>query len=83
MSGPVWRWSGLLVGAAISVQGLRSAAVMDLWTRLRFDYSLVMWDFCAQGLHFIGHWLAMITLFAFVTHGITRALRVLAWRAAV
>ncbi|NPD21471.1 DUF4405 domain-containing protein [Alterinioella nitratireducens] len=82
VAGPVWRWGGLAAGAIIALQGLRSAAVMDLWTRLRFDYSLVMWDFNSQAFQFVGHWMAIITLFAFGTHCITRALGMFPRRAA-
>ena len=60
----LWVWIGWAAGLAFAIQGLRSAAVMDLWTRLRFDYSLVMWDFNEQTAAFFGHWLAIIALFA-------------------
>lgn len=66
--GPIWRWGGSVLGAMVALQGLRSAATMDLWTRLRFDYSLLMWDFNTQAMEFLGHWLAIVTLFAFATH---------------
>ncbi|MFD1798177.1 DUF4405 domain-containing protein [Paracoccus aurantiacus] len=65
---PVWRWIGWGLGIVLAALGLRSAAVMDLWTRLRFDYSLVMWDFNEQATAFFGHWLAIIALFAFAMH---------------
>ena len=64
----LWVWIGWAAGLAFAIQGLRSAAVMDLWTRLRFDYSLVMWDFNEQTAAFFGHWLAIIALFAVATH---------------
>ena len=74
-SGPIWRWGGIALGAMVALQGLRSAATMDLWTRLRFDYSLLMWDFNTQAMAFLGHWLAIVTLFAFTTHWAIRLLR--------
>ena len=64
----LWVWIGWAAGLAFAIQGLRSAAVMDLWTRLRFDYSLVMWDFNEQTAAFFGHWLAIIALFAVAMH---------------
>lgn len=63
-----WDWIGAAFGLVLAAIGLRSAAVMDLWTRLRFDYSLVMWDFNEQTAAFFGHWLAIIALFAVATH---------------
>lgn len=68
LRGTVRRWLGWFAGLALAAQGLRSAAVMDLWTRLRFDYSLVMWDFNEQTAGFFGHWLAIIALFAVAMH---------------
>lgn len=59
-----WRWVGWLIGLTLALQGLRSAAVMDLWTRLRFEYSLLMWDFNEAAVSFFGHWLAILALFA-------------------
>jgi hypothetical protein len=66
--GAMWRWAGWLIGAGLAVQGLRSAAAMDLWTRLRFEYSLVMWDFSQQVLAFFGHWLAIIAMLTMAMH---------------
>ena len=74
-SGPIWQWGGGVLGAMVALQGLRSAATMDLWTRLRFDYSLFMWDFNTQAMEFLGHWLAIVTLFAFATHWTIRLAR--------
>lgn len=68
MRATAWRWLGWVVGLALAVQGVRSVAVMDLWTRLRFDYSLVMWDFNNQVVGFFVHWLAIIALFAVAMH---------------
>lgn len=76
-SGPLWRWGGIVLGAMVALQGLRSAATMDLWTRLRFDYSLLMWDFNSRAMEFLGHWLAIVTLFAFTTHWAIRLIQVL------
>lgn len=75
--GAAWSWGGWIVGAVLAAQGLRSAAVMDLWTRLRFDYSLVMWDFNEQALAFFGHWLAIIAMFAMAMHVAMLALEAL------
>lgn len=63
-----WRWVGWLVGLALALQGLRSAAAMGLWTRLRFEYSLVMWDFNEAAASYFGHWLAILALFAVLMH---------------
>ena len=71
---PVWRWFLLAVAVALAAQGLRSAAVMDVWTRLRLDYSLVMWDFNDAAARFFGHWLAIVALFAVATHLLVRLL---------
>lgn len=68
LCGALWQGLGWIAGLALAVQGLRSAAIMDLWTRLRFDYSLVMWDFSGQAAGFFGHWLAIIVLFAVAMH---------------
>lgn len=71
---PVLRWSLLAVAVALAAQGLRSAAVMDVWTRLRLDYSLVMWDFNDAAALFFGHWFAIVALFAVAMHGLARLL---------
>jgi len=71
---PVWRWGLTAAAGAIAVQGLRSAAVMDVWTRLRLEYSLVMWDFNAAAAEFFGHWLAIVALCAVAMHGGMRLL---------
>lgn len=68
MRAKAWRLLGWAFALALAIQGLRSAAVMDLWMRLRFDYSLVMWDFNDQAAGFFGHWLAIIALFAVAMH---------------
>jgi len=71
---PAWRWCLTAVAVALAAQGLRSAAVMDVWTRLRLEYSLVMWDFNAAAAQFFGHWLAIVALCAVAMHGFTRLL---------
>jgi hypothetical protein len=74
LRGAAWNWGGWLIGLALAGQGLRSAGAMDLWTRLRLEYSLVMWDFNADALAFFGHWLAIIGLFVVLAHGLFVAL---------
>lgn len=69
-----WPWLGWTFGLGLAALGLRSAAVMDLWTRLRFDYSIVMWDFNEQAPAFFGHWLAILALFAVAMHAAMRGL---------
>lgn len=71
---PAWRWGLTAVAIVLAVQGLRSAAVMDVWTRLRLEYSLVMWDFNAAAAQFFGHWLAIVALCAVAMHGVMRLL---------
>lgn len=73
--GRLWRWGATCIAALIALQGIESATTMDLWTRLRFDYSLLMWDFDSQPMEFLGHWLAILTLFAFATHWTARLFR--------
>lgn len=75
--GAMWCWAGWLIGAGLAVQGLRSAAAMDLWTRLRFEYSLVMWDFNQQVLAFFGHWLAIIAMLIVAMHVVILTLEAL------
>ena len=69
-----WRWGLTAVAIVLAVQGLRSATVMDVWTRLRLEYSLVMWDFNAAAAQFFGHWLAIVALCAVAMHAIMRLL---------
>ena len=56
-------WLAWVPCLALTAQGLRSSAAMDLWTRLSFEYSPEMWDFNNQALGFFGHWLAIIAMF--------------------
>lgn len=49
------RIGGWIAAAALAISGLNSSAVMGLWTRLRFDYSMVMWDFTDATLPYFAH----------------------------
>tara|TARA_R110000851_G_scaffold128153_1_gene260386 strand:- start:2156 stop:2845 length:690 start_codon:yes stop_codon:yes gene_type:complete len=72
----VWTALGLLCAFALAIQGFFSAIVLGLWPRLRFTYSMTMWDFNESVLPFFGHWLAVIGLFAVIGQV---ALRVAIW----
>lgn len=80
---PATRWWDAAM-AAVSlgfvVQGYLSGAVMGLWPRLMFSYSLVMWDFNASVLPFFGHWLAILGLFAVIGHQVSRLAELAATR---
>jgi hypothetical protein len=66
-----------LLSLAVAVQGIWSGAALGLWPQLRFQYSLVMWDFNAAALPFFGHWIAIVTLFAVLGYGVSAAF---AWK---
>lgn len=67
-NGPVWRWLSWLAAIALAIQGIRSATVMDFWTRLRLEMSLAMWDFNESVAAYFGHWLAILALMALLMH---------------
>lgn len=78
------RWSGLLLWAfalAVAVQGTFSGTILGFWPRLRFRYSLSMWDFNASVLPFFLHWAAALLTLAIAAHVLlliaTRNLRLL------
>ncbi|MBM2294869.1 DUF4405 domain-containing protein [Sulfitobacter pseudonitzschiae] len=75
MKGRTWVWMalGLLCAGALAIQGLFSAIVLGLWPRLRFTYSMTMWDFNEAVLPFFGHWLAVVGLFAVIGQVALRA----------
>ncbi|MDJ0932799.1 NAD(P)-binding domain-containing protein [Breoghania sp.] len=58
--------AGLVV--LIAIQGVSSGEVLELWPRLRFSYSLAMWDFNASIVPYFMHWFA--ALFVFVAGGL-------------
>lgn len=58
----------------IAILGINSTAVMGLWTRLGFDYSLTMWDFTESTLPYFAHWLAITTLYAVIAHAVIQLL---------
>lgn len=64
-SAPV-RIGGWITAGMVAVAGLNSSAIMGLWTRLRFDYSMVMWDFSASTVPYFAHWLAIMLLHAVI-----------------
>lgn len=66
----------------LAVQGVFSGAILGLWPRLLFQYSLAMWDFNASVLPFFGHWVAVVMLFAVVGRGIAALLDRVASRTA-
>ncbi len=77
------RWSMLpaagraalgMAALGLAVQGVFSGAILGLWPRLMFRYSLAMWDFNASVLPFFGHWIAVVMLFAVIGRGIATAL---------
>ncbi|KQV22148.1 hypothetical protein ASC97_27635 [Rhizobium sp. Root1203] len=65
---PVLRAVLLAMGAAFALQGLASIQTLGVWTKLTFNYSLDFWDFTASVTPFFGHWLAVYTLSAILTH---------------
>jgi hypothetical protein len=78
------RWSGLLLwgfALAVAVQGTISGTILGFWPRLRFRYSLSMWDFNASVLPFFLHWAAALLTLAIAAHVLlliaTRNLRLL------
>lgn len=65
------KWSGPLlwvVALAIAVQGMFSGTILGFWPRLRFSYSLSMWDFNASVLPFFLHWAASLLTLAVAAH---------------
>lgn len=60
----------LTMGAALLVQGLASFQILGVWTKLTFNYSLDFWDFTASVAPFFGHWLAVFTVPAIITHAL-------------
>ena len=65
---PVLRAAFLAIGVAFALQGVASFKKLGVWTKLTFNYSLDFWDFTASVTPFFGHWLAVFTLPAIVTH---------------
>ncbi|QEW19020.1 hypothetical protein LA6_001200 [Marinibacterium anthonyi] len=77
-------WSGPVVwtlATAIAVQGTFSGTILGFWPRLRFSYTLSMWDFNASVLPFFLHWAAALLTLAIAAHVLlllaTRNLRLL------
>lgn len=70
------------IGAGLAWAGLSSGAVLGLWPRLAFQYSLAMWDFNAAVLPFFLHWVAVLGLFVFAGAIVTRGLERVPVRAA-
>ncbi|QND24254.1 DUF4405 domain-containing protein (plasmid) [Rhizobium leguminosarum bv. viciae] len=60
----------LALGAAFLLQGLASFQSLGVWTKLTFNYSLDFWDFTASAAPFFGHWLAVFTVPAIITHSL-------------
>ena len=48
--------------------GMWSFSVLDVWKKLTFTYSLDFWDFNVSVSPFFGHWLAVVSIPALVTH---------------
>jgi hypothetical protein len=69
VTGALW-----LLGILVACLGVNSAFAMGLGTRLRFDYSLSMWDFTESTLPYFGHWLAITTLCAVIAQVAVRLL---------
>ncbi|CDM63105.1 MULTISPECIES: DUF4405 domain-containing protein [Rhizobium] len=65
---PVLRAVLLAMGAAFALQGTASFRTLGVSTKLTFNYSLDFWDFTASVTPFFGHWLAVFTLPAIITH---------------
>lgn len=53
---------------AVAGFGIRSFAVLGVWAKLTFRYSLDFWDFTASVTPFFGHWAGVVSLPAIVTH---------------
>lgn len=62
----------LLWGLALAVagQGVISGTLLGFWPRLRFSYSLSMWDFNASVWPFFLHWGAALMTLAVAAHGV-------------
>ncbi len=63
----------VVIGARIAVIalaacGVHSFAVLGVWTRLTFGYSLDFWDFTASVTPFFAHWAAVVALPAIAVH---------------
>ena len=65
---PVLQAILVAIGAAFALQGLASFQILGVWTKLTFNYSLDFWDFTTSVAPFFGHWLAVFTSPAIVTH---------------
>lgn len=75
VSGLQGRWRGAIwaIAIAVSAQGIVSGAILGVWQKLLFRYSLAMWDFNASVLPFFGHLLAMVSLFVVIGRLMVRA----------
>ncbi|MBN9670546.1 DUF4405 domain-containing protein [Roseibium aggregatum] len=63
-AGVSWKIGSATSALILLVLGLESAAALDVWTRLTFRQSPVMWDFNADAARFFLHWIAIVGLFA-------------------
>lgn len=57
-----------IVTVVIAGFGLWSFAVLGVWTKLTFTYSLDVWNFKTSVTPFFGHWAGVVALPAIVTH---------------
>ena len=68
-------WLLRILAAALAVFGIWSCGVLNLITKLTWNYSLDFWDFTASVAPFFMHWTGVLMLPAIVTYYLRRAAR--------
>jgi len=58
-------WGVAAIGLLQGVAGFR---MLNVWTKLTFNYSLEFWDFTDSVAPFFGHWLSVFLMPAILTH---------------
>lgn len=76
LKGSCWGEVSLrLLTALLAIYGAWSFAVLGVWTKLTFTYSLEFWDFTSSVSPFFAHWTGVIGLFAVIGHCVARLLK--------
>lgn len=56
------------IAGVLAVFGAWSFAVLGVWSKLTFTYSLEFWDFTSSVAPFFAHWSGVLGLFGVLTH---------------